>query len=331
MSFEAREALLAGLGALRAHASFPLELVVVDNASTDGSADAVRAAPPGGPRHRQPGERRLRARLQPGLARFARAARALPEPGRGGDPGRGRGPRHGSWRAGRTVGAAGPRTRGSDGTIQVSTGPDLTPLAERRQRRLVLGVARRDARALAEAEALHAREHEPAWVSGSCLIARRAGLVAVSGFDERFFLYEEDADLCRRLRSGGWRVVFTPAAEVRHHLGRSMAKAPRRAPASSITAATCSTTASTTGRSRSAALRLLLRRPGARAAGSGTRPLRATPPRRADVRVASLSVASRPLDARYDPRGRPSEVATPLGPGTVLMLLFRRDLPPEDP
>ena len=127
------------------------------------------------------------------------------------------------------VGAVGPRTRSADGTIQVSTGPDLTPLAELRQRRLVLGVARREPGRSREAEALHAREHEPAWVSGSCLIARRAALEAVGGFDEGFFLYEEDADLCRRLRQAGWRVVFTPAAEVRHQLGRSMSKAPRRA------------------------------------------------------------------------------------------------------
>jgi N-acetylglucosaminyl-diphospho-decaprenol L-rhamnosyltransferase len=90
-------------------------------------------------------------------------------------------------------------------------------------------VARRDAAALARAEALHSREHEPDWVSGSCLIARRPALEAVCGFDERFFLYEEDADLCRRLRAAGWRIVFTPAAEVRHRRGFSMAKAPRRA------------------------------------------------------------------------------------------------------
>jgi N-acetylglucosaminyl-diphospho-decaprenol L-rhamnosyltransferase len=50
-------------------------------------------------------------------------------------------------------------------------------------------------------------------------MARREALEAVGGFDERFFLYEEDADLCRRVRAAGWRVVFTPAAEVRHRLG----------------------------------------------------------------------------------------------------------------
>jgi len=228
VSFEAREALLACLDSLRAHASLPIETVVVDNASTDGTGDAVRAAHPsvlvvantenaGFARACNQGWRTSRAPLvlflnpdaevTPGAVEtLARLLEERPE-----------------------VGAAGPRTGSADGTIQVSTGPDLTPFAELWQRRLVLGVARRDAGALAEAEDLHSREHEPDWVSGSCLAARRAALAAVSGFDERFFLYEEDADLCRRLRAAGWRVVFTPAAEVRHRLGFSMAKAPRRA------------------------------------------------------------------------------------------------------
>jgi N-acetylglucosaminyl-diphospho-decaprenol L-rhamnosyltransferase len=228
VSFEARETLLAGLDVLRARASLPFELVVVDNASADGSADAVRARHPGAlvvantenvgfARACNQGWRASRAPLvlflNPDAEVLPGAVETLA-----------------SVLEGRpAVGAAGPRTRGFDGTIQVSTGPDLAPLAEVRQRRLVLGVARGEPAALADAESLHAREHEPGWVSGSCLLARRTALEAVGGFDERFFLYEEDADLCRRLREAGWRVVFTPAAEVKHHLGRSMSKAPRRA------------------------------------------------------------------------------------------------------
>ena len=228
VSYEARETLLAGLDALRTHASFPLELVVVDNASTDGSADAVRARHP---------EARVVANVENvGFARASnqgwRASRAphvlFLNPDAEVSPGAVE-TLVGLLESRPEIGAAGPRTRGSDGRIQVSTGPDLTPLAELRQRRLVRGVARGEDRALAEAEALHAREHEPAWVSGSCLAARRTALEAVGGFDERFFLYEEDADLCRRLRESGWHVVFTPQAEVKHHLGRSMSKAPRRA------------------------------------------------------------------------------------------------------
>jgi len=228
VSFEARETLLAALSSLRARASLPIETVVVDNFSSDGSADAVRAAHPealvianaenvGFARACNQGWRASRAshvlflnpdaELTPGAVdALARLLEDRPE-----------------------VGAAGPRTRSADGAIQVSTGPDLTPLAERRQRRLVLGVARREVAALAEAERIHARDHEPDWVSGACLFVRRTALEAVCGFDERFFLYEEDADLCRRLRGAGWGVVFTPAAEVRHQLGHSMTKAPRRA------------------------------------------------------------------------------------------------------
>ena len=127
------------------------------------------------------------------------------------------------------VGIAGPRTRSSNGDIQVSTGADLSLVSEWRQRQLVHGVAHRDPRALAEAEARHAVEHEPGWVSGACLLARREALDAVSGFDERFFLYEEDADLCRRVRAAGWQVLFTPEAEARHAKGRSMARTPERA------------------------------------------------------------------------------------------------------
>src|SRR5262249_52730334 len=65
-----------------------------------------------------------------------------------------------------------------------------------------------------------------AWVGGACRLARRETLERLGGFDERFFLYEEDVDLCLRARQAGLRVVHTPAAEVVHHLGRSMERAP---------------------------------------------------------------------------------------------------------
>ncbi len=228
VSYEGREALLASLDALRRTSTIPTETVVVDNASSDGSADAVRAAHP---------EVRVLANAE--NVGFATACNQ-------------------GWRAStapfvlflnpdaevtpaavetlvalleeRTDAAAvGPRTRSSDGTIQVSTGRDLDLLSEWRQRRLVRGVAGRDPEALAEAERRHGRQHEPDWLSGSCLAVRRTALESVSGFDEAFFLYEEDADLCRRLREAGWRLLFTPAVEVRHRLGHSMQKAARRA------------------------------------------------------------------------------------------------------
>jgi GT2 family glycosyltransferase len=121
-----------------------------------------------------------------------------------------------------------PRTRNEDGTPQVSFGPDLTLLGEWRQRRLVRGVRARKPGALRRAEEAGRRETEPAWVSGACMLVRGEAVEKVGLFDEAFFLYEEDVDLCLRLRRAGWRIVFTPAAEVAHRLGRSMERAPER-------------------------------------------------------------------------------------------------------
>jgi N-acetylglucosaminyl-diphospho-decaprenol L-rhamnosyltransferase len=59
------------------------------------------------------------------------------------------------------------------------------------------------------------------WVSGACMMARRTALEAVGGFDERYFLYWEDADLCRRLRNTGQTVRYVPAAKVMHVGARS--------------------------------------------------------------------------------------------------------------
>lgn len=59
------------------------------------------------------------------------------------------------------------------------------------------------------------------WLSGACLLARREALAAVRGFDERYFLYWEDADLCRRLRARGYSVRYAPMATAVHHVGHS--------------------------------------------------------------------------------------------------------------
>jgi N-acetylglucosaminyl-diphospho-decaprenol L-rhamnosyltransferase len=56
------------------------------------------------------------------------------------------------------------------------------------------------------------------WVSGAVMLVRRLAFDAVGGFDERFFLYYEDEDLCRRLRARGGRVAVTPEVRVTHAL-----------------------------------------------------------------------------------------------------------------
>ena len=61
------------------------------------------------------------------------------------------------------------------------------------------------------------------------MMVRRAAYQAVGGFDERWFMYMEDVDLCRRLRSAGWTVGYRPDAVVEHAIGGSQSEGqPRR-------------------------------------------------------------------------------------------------------
>ena len=59
-------------------------------------------------------------------------------------------------------------------------------------------------------------ERECAWAEGSFLLARRETIDALGGFDERFFLYSEDVDLCRRARAAGWEVRYIPVMTASH-------------------------------------------------------------------------------------------------------------------
>ena len=65
------------------------------------------------------------------------------------------------------------------------------------------------------------------WVSGACMILRRQTLEEIGPMDERFFMYFEDADLCRRAREAGWLVYYLPQVEVLHHTGASSRSKPR--------------------------------------------------------------------------------------------------------
>ena len=59
------------------------------------------------------------------------------------------------------------------------------------------------------------------WLSGAALCVRRSAFESIGGFDERFFLYSEDADLCMRLREHGFRVRYVPSATAIHEGGGS--------------------------------------------------------------------------------------------------------------
>jgi N-acetylglucosaminyl-diphospho-decaprenol L-rhamnosyltransferase len=64
------------------------------------------------------------------------------------------------------------------------------------------------------------------WVSGACFLVRRSAFEEVGGFDESYFMYAEDVDLCWRLGRNGWRVAYAPGAEVVHLQGRSTDRHP---------------------------------------------------------------------------------------------------------
>ena len=62
------------------------------------------------------------------------------------------------------------------------------------------------------------------WISGACLVARRTAWEEVGLLDERFFLFWEDADWCRRFRQAGWHVYYVPSASGTHLVGVSRAR-----------------------------------------------------------------------------------------------------------
>jgi N-acetylglucosaminyl-diphospho-decaprenol L-rhamnosyltransferase len=62
------------------------------------------------------------------------------------------------------------------------------------------------------------RSGETEWISGACMLVRREAFAAIGGFDERFFLYCEDTDICRSMWDAGWTVRFEAGAEI-HHVG----------------------------------------------------------------------------------------------------------------
>jgi N-acetylglucosaminyl-diphospho-decaprenol L-rhamnosyltransferase len=66
------------------------------------------------------------------------------------------------------------------------------------------------------------------WVGGACVLVRRTAFEMVGGFDEAYFMYVEDVDLCWRLGQAGWRVGYEPAGRVVHALGGSSRMVPYR-------------------------------------------------------------------------------------------------------
>ena len=63
------------------------------------------------------------------------------------------------------------------------------------------------------------------WLTGACIMVPRSTYEAVGGMDEGYFMYSEELDWCRRIKESGRRVVYYPAAQVIHHVGKSSEQA----------------------------------------------------------------------------------------------------------
>jgi GT2 family glycosyltransferase len=112
------------------------------------------------------------------------------------------------------VAIAGPRIVTATGRYESSVHRFPTPIAlflEESGIRRLLGFDRRN----------EWRARSADWILGAALAIRRQAFEAVGGFDEAYFLYHEEVDLCHRLREAGWEIHYAPVATVRHVGGAS--------------------------------------------------------------------------------------------------------------
>lgn len=226
VNYNARDHLLACVASLRAEGVD--DVVVVDNDSSDGSRQALQAADPsarivatganlgyGTAANRgaavAAGRRLLVCNsdlvVEPGAVKSL-AAVLDARPG---------------------VGIVGPRIENADGTLYPS--PRTFPAIGDALGHAFLGLVaprNRFTRRYRMLDWDHARDRSVDWVSGSCFLVEREAWDAVSGFDEGYFMYVEDVDLCWRVHRAGWDVAFGPEARVVHVQGVSTDLAPYR-------------------------------------------------------------------------------------------------------
>jgi len=206
-------------GALR------LEVIVVDNASSDGSAEMVRAEFPavvlfsnaqnvGFPAGNNQGFAAARGRyvmtLNPdteivgdALTRMVAYLAA-----------------HGD------VGALGPQLLNSDGSVQSSRRRFPTFATALFESTWLQGIAPHGVLARYTMDDRPAgMTQEVDWVTGACILVRRDALESVGGFDEALFMYSEELDWCKRIKSARWKIVYLPEAKVIHHTGKSSEQA----------------------------------------------------------------------------------------------------------
>jgi N-acetylglucosaminyl-diphospho-decaprenol L-rhamnosyltransferase len=221
VSFNARDELAAALASLGdAPPRVAHQVVVVDNGSTDGAPDLVHARFPdvtviaaggnlGFARANNIGIRATHGEyvllLNPDTVVPAGAIDGLVE----------------RIDADASIAAVGPRLVDAEGRAELSFGAMYSPWTEAR-RKLALALDTRGAAPVRRwIERATRVPRTPDWLTGACLLVRRAAGEAAGWLDERYFMYAEDVDFCAALRARGGRIVFAPDVEVVHLRGRS--------------------------------------------------------------------------------------------------------------
>ncbi len=120
------------------------------------------------------------------------------------------------------VGVLGPLLRNEDGTVQISYGNRVNFFSEFLQKRLSARYEAGSPRTRKYVESRSRKEAQPDWVTGACMMLQAGLPEKVQFFDERFFMYLEDVDLCHRVRQNGFQVLYSPEAEFIHLRGKSV-------------------------------------------------------------------------------------------------------------
>ena len=128
-----------------------------------------------------------------------------------------------------SVAVVGPLIVDDDGNAELSFGQMVSPFVQLKQKVLMVGNKRRLPVIRNIVERMTRQTGDVGWVTGACLLARRADLEAVGLLDERFFLYMEDVDLCASIRARARRVRFIADVDVRHRRGASATPGDREA------------------------------------------------------------------------------------------------------
>ncbi|MGI9034351.1 MAG: glycosyltransferase family 2 protein [Acidimicrobiales bacterium] len=226
VNYNTREHLLACVASLRAEGVY--EIVVVDNNSVDGSGLSLAEADPVAvflPTGANLGFGRAANR---GVAATTKPLVLVMNPDAVVQPGAIEA-LVGALGADEHLAVVGPRVDNPDGTRYPSARrfPDLTVAAGH----AFVGLIRPDNPFTRRYKMLDVDRDRPGdvdWVSGTALLARRRAFEAVGGFDEAYFMYVEDVDLCWRLWRAGWKVGYEPRARVTHTVGASSDLAPYR-------------------------------------------------------------------------------------------------------